>query len=140
MPGRLAPGRAVRHDLTAAQAVLFAACALLCVTALDLLHGSLGIVFSVGFTLIVILVSLWVGAQSLFTPGVLPPVLMLAAITLIAALAPSAIDTTADLENPVYFQRVLAGLLNQATALVIGHIVVLIIIAARRIRVRPARR
>src|SRR5690625_6242158 len=95
MSGRIAPARAIRRDLTARQGLTLAVAALTAVAVLDLLDGSLGIVFGVGFALTVITVALWSEPTSLFIAGIAPPFLMLGAITLIAIAAPLAIDTTA---------------------------------------------
>lgn len=127
------PGRAVKHDLSTRRATVLAVCALTVVTILDLLDGSLGFVFGIGFVLIVITVPLWVSERALFGPGILPPCLMMSAIVIIAIFAPSAIDTSASGGDPTLIERVLAGLLNQASALVIGYTGALIVIALRRL-------
>lgn len=106
------------------------------VATLDLLDGSLGVVFGVGFALTVITVALWAEPSSLFTAGIAPPFLMLAAITLIAVAAPAAIDTSAGTGQAALLERILAGLINQAVALVAGHVGALILIWLRRLTAR----
>lgn len=136
MSGRIAPARAIRRDLTARQGLTLAVAALTAVAVLDLLDGSLGIVFGVGFALTVITVALWTEPSSLFIAGIAPPFLMLGAITLIAIAAPLAIDTSAGTGQAALLERILAGLLNQAIALVAGHVSALILIWLRRLTTR----
>lgn len=127
------PERAVQRDLNARHSVLFAVCAMTGVSTLDLVDGSLGIVFDIGFVLTVFMIALWTEQSSLLVPAILPPFLLVAAIVIIAVITPSAIDTSTSGSDPVVLQRVLVAILNHATALVIGHSGALIIIAGRRL-------
>lgn len=95
------------------------------------LSERLGIFFGVGFVLTALTVALIVDAAGLFTAGVLPPLLMLGVITVVVMLAPGAVDAPHLAATAGGIQRVIAGIVDHATALVIGHVTALAIIGLR---------
>lgn len=133
------PAALARRDLSARQAVVLA-CAAMAVTAiLDVMSdGRLGLLFSVGFVLIVVTTPLSVDIRSLFAPGILPPILMIGSILFFALFSPEAIPAEGLAEGAGAFQHLLAGIIDQATALVVGHLLALGVIAVR-ITTAPAR-
>lgn len=108
-------------------AALLAGSAWLSVT----LGGRLGIFFGICFVFTAITVALVVDAAGLFVAGVLPPLMLLVLLTGVVFLAPAAVDApqlAADAGGP---QRVIAGVVDHAAALVIGHVAALAIIGLR---------
>lgn len=121
-----------RRDLSARQAIVWACTAMAVVTFLDLIgDGRLGGLFSVGFILIAVTTPLSVDVRSLFAPGILPPLLMIASILTIAIIHPTAITSDGLAASAGTIQRLIAGIINQATALVVGHLLALAVIALR---------
>lgn len=121
-----------RHDLTAQQAIVLACSAMAIVTILDVMaDGRIGLLFSVGFILIAVTTPLSVDVRSLFAPGILPPLLMIGAILAVAILHPSAITSDGLSSSAGALQRLIAGIIDQATALVVGHLLALGVIALR---------
>lgn len=121
-----------RHDLGAQQAIVIACSAMAAVTLLDVIFdGRLGSLFSVGFILIAVTTPLSVDVRSLFAPGILPPLLMIAMILLLAIVHPSAIVADGLASSAGAMQHLIAGIINQATPLVVGHLLALGVIALR---------
>ena len=85
------PANLSRHDLTTRGAILSSVVALAIVTALDLIDGIIGILFSVGYLLAVTTAPLAVKLRGLYTVVLMPPVLLLVFMLIIASLAPGAL-------------------------------------------------
>ncbi|MGZ5371328.1 DUF6542 domain-containing protein [Aeromicrobium sp.] len=126
------PAALTRHDLGAGQAVVFACIAMASIALLDLLgDGKLGVLFSVGFILVAVTTPLSVEVRALFAPGILPPLLMIGSILVLAIVSPSAIPAEGLADSAGTLQRLIAGVIDQATALVVGHLLALGVIAVR---------
>lgn len=85
------PSHLARHDLTPRGAILSSVVVLGIITALDLIDGTIGLPFTVGYLLIVATAPLAVQARGLYTLVLMPPVLLVAALSVIAWLAPEAL-------------------------------------------------
>lgn len=121
-----------RRDLTGGQVWVLACVAMGGVTATSIvLDHDLGLFFGVGFVLISLTAALAADIRSLYTPGVLPPLLLIGLLTVVAHLEPEAIAVTGLAESASTAQRVIAGVVDHATALVAGHVLALGAIAYR---------
>ena len=126
------PAALARRDLTARQAVVIACTTMAAIAILDVMvDGKLGTLFSVGFVLIAVTTPLSVDVRALFAPGILPPLLMISVILVFSIVAPSAIPTDGITASAGTLQRLIAGIIDQATALVVGHLLALGVIALR---------
>jgi len=96
-----------------------------------MVDGRLGILFSVGFILVAVTTPLSVDVRALFAPGILPPLLMIGSILAFAVFAPSAIPSEGLADSASALQRLISGVIDQATALVVGHLLALGVIALR---------
>lgn len=119
------------RDLTAQGVVALAVVALAVVTGLDLLDGRLGFVFSLGFVLVVLTAPFSVDARSLLTTGVMPPVLLIAALWVVALLAPQAIVIDGLPADAGTLARTLAAVIDHGVTLVVGHVLALAAVVAR---------
>ena len=124
--------RGFDHELpgvaaTVLGAALLAGSAWLSVT----LGDRLGLFFGICFVLTAITVALVVDAAGLFLAGVLPPLFLLGVLTGVVVLTPSAVDAPQLATDAGSLQRVIAGVVDHATALVIGHAGALAIIGLR---------
>lgn len=134
------PAGLARHDLSARQAIVLACAAMSGISLLDIAgDGRLGILFSVGFVLVVVTTPLSVDVRALFAPGILPPLLMIGSILALAIFEPSALPVQGVASSSGTLQHVIAGVIDQATALVVGHLLALSVIALR-IATAPADR
>ena len=126
------PAALARRDLGARQAIVIACAAMTAIAILDVVvDGKLGTLYSVGFILIAVTTPLSVDVRSLFAPGILPPLLMIGVILIFAIVAPSAIPADGLVSSAGTLQRLIAGIIDQATALVVGHLLALGVIALR---------
>ena len=125
------PVALARRDLSAPQGVALASGSLAAITALDLLDGRLGFLFSLGFVLAVVTAPLSVGVRSLLTTGVLPPILLIVALAAVAVLAPDAIVVDGLPANAGAFGRTLAAVIDHGITLVVGHALALGAIGVR---------
>ena len=126
------PTGLARHDLGARQAIVVACVAMAGIALLDAAgDGKLGTLFSVGFILVAVTTPLSVDVRALFAPGILPPLLMIGTILAFAIFEPSALPTDGVAGTAGTLQRLIAGVMDQATALVVGHLMALGIIALR---------
>jgi len=124
--------RGFDHELTGPAAavvatVLLAACAWVSVA----LTERLGVFFGLCLVLAALTVALVVDTRGLFVAGVLPPLLLLGVLTMVVMLAPSAIDAPHLATDAGHLQRVIAGVVDHATALVVGHLAALTIVGLR---------
>jgi hypothetical protein len=125
------PVALARHDLTSRGVVTLASVSLGAVTALDLLDGRLGILFSLGFVLAVATAPLAADLRHLLTTGVMPPVLLIAALAVVARVAPDAIAVDGLPADAGTFGRTLAAVIDHGVTLVVGHVLALAGIAIR---------
>ena len=126
------PAGLARHDLSASQAVVLACTAMAATAILDVVvDGKLGTLFSVGFILVSITAPLSVDIRALFAPGILPTLLMVGFIAVFAIIAPSTIPTEGLAASADTVQRLIAGIIDQATALVVGQLLALGVIGLR---------
>lgn len=125
------PASFAREDLTVRGIVVGASLAMAVVTALDLLDGRLGFVFSIGFVLVVVTAPMAVDVRSLFPTGVLPPVLLVMALAFVALVMPDAIDVDGMPADVSRAGRVLAGTIDHGVTLVVGHVLALGVIVLR---------
>jgi hypothetical protein len=113
---------AAGHELGAGAVVIVSAgCLGGAATVQVALTDHLGVFFGVCFVLATLTAALLVRADGFFTVGVLPPLLLLGILAAITAADPSAIDAPGLSDEAGLVQRVIAGLVSQAPALVIGH-------------------
>lgn len=123
--------RLSRSDLTARQMVVAAFAAMAAVTALDLLDGRLGLLFSVGFVLIAGTMPLSVDVRELLPSGVLPPVLLVVTIAVVCAVMPSAIVVDGLPADAGWLARTLGGAVDHGVTLLIGHALAVTSVVAR---------
>ena len=114
------PGRQV--------ATLASAATLVVVLGHLLLTRQLSIVFDVAFVIFCVAAALAVRPREFFVVGVLPPMLMLAAMVTVALVARGAIAEAGD----GLIQAVVSGLAHDAGALVVGYGLTLVILALRQ--------
>ncbi|WP_051551961.1 DUF6542 domain-containing protein [Nocardioides sp. URHA0020] len=115
------------HESGRQVAVLGVALALT-VTALDLvLFGRLTVLFDICFVLLCLGLALLVRPSDFFTVGVLPPLLMVGVFVLIGATRP---DVIADATDGLV-QAVVSGLSHHASALIVGYLLSLGVLAVR---------
>lgn len=125
------PARMARHDLSARQAIVSASVSMVAIVALDLLDGTLGPLYSVGFVLIVVTVPLSVDVRALFPAGVLPPILLLASLLVVCLVDPAAIQIDGLAKDPTLVGRLIASVIDHGVTLVIGHGLALGVIGLR---------
>jgi hypothetical protein len=94
-----------------------------------LLGGDVGWPFDIGFVIVCAVVALLVRPGDFFTVGVLPPLLMLAAVALVAATRPLALDGVARGDSAG--QAVVAGLATHGLALACGYALCLALLGVR---------
>lgn len=125
------PARVARHDLSARRAIIAACLAMTAIVLLDLADGRLGLLYSVGFVLIVITVPMSVDVRQLFPTGVLPPALLIASLLVVCLAEPSAIDVDGMAAGAGTFARLIASTLDHGLTLGVGYGLALAIIALR---------
>lgn len=119
------------RDLNARQVLVFAVLALAVVTALDLVDGHFGFVFSLGFVLIVATAPLAVEPRGLILTAFLPIALLLVAVFVVALVAGDSIVIDRLPESAGVFGRTLAGVIDRGVTLLVGTLAALAAIAAR---------
>lgn len=85
------PANLSRHDLTTRGAIVGAVVTLGIITAIDLIDGLIGVLFSVGYLLTVTTAPLAVKLRGLYTIVLMPPVLLLAFMLVVASITPDAL-------------------------------------------------
>lgn len=111
------------------QAVALGMAAVLTIVAIDvLLVGRLSFFFDLCFIVLCLGLALVVRAHDFFTVGVLPPLMMLAVLALLGAVAP---ETVAHPDDGLV-QSVVSGLAHHSGALVAGYAVCLGTLALRQ--------
>lgn len=131
--------RAFDHELSGEAAAIVGAVVLGGVAWMTVsLSDRLGTFYGICFVLTALTIALVVDSAGLFIAGVLPPLLMLGVVTMVVVLAPAAIDAPHLAADAGSIQRVIAGIVDHATALVIGHVSALTIIGLRIRAAAPA--
>ncbi|CAN5587693.1 hypothetical protein BH18ACT8_BH18ACT8_02370 [soil metagenome] len=95
------------------------------------LSDRLGLFFGVCLVLAALTAALVVNTTGLFAAGVLPPLLLLTVVIFVVIGAPAAVDVARLTGSDGAPLRVIAGVVDQATPLVIAHVAALTIIAFR---------
>ncbi len=114
--------RVARRELsTPAVVTLSVACTVGAATLQLLLTDALGAFFGICFVLASLTAALMVRSDGFFVVGVLPPLLLVGVLTAVAVIVPSGIDAPGLADDAGLVQRVIAGIVSQAGALVIGH-------------------
>ena len=107
---------------------------LLTATTIDLALGDrLGLLFDLAFVTVCARAALTVRPADFFTVGVLPPLAMLACVTLLAVAEPAAVARPRD----GVVQATVSGLSTHAIALTVGYLLCLAVLAVRN-QVRTA--
>jgi len=101
-----------------------------------LLTEELSLFFDLTFVVLCLVAALAVRPRDFFVVGVLPPLLMVATITLLAVFARSAVAEEVD----SLVQAVVSGLAHHAGALVAGYALALAILAVRQVALRNSGR
>lgn len=121
-----------RRELGAPAVVTVSAACVLGAAAVQLLlTDALGLFFGACFVLTSITAALVVRTDGFFVVGVLPPLLLIGVLTTVGVADPSAIDAPGLAEDAGLLQRVIAGIVSQAGALVIGHGAAIAVIGLR---------
>ena len=124
--------RMARRELSAPAVVTVSAACVLGAAAVQLLlTDALGLFFGACFVLTSITAALVVRTDGFFVVGVLPPLLLIGVLTTVGVADPSAIDAPGLAEDAGLLQRVIAGIVSQAGALVIGHGAAIAVIGLR---------
>jgi hypothetical protein len=124
--------RAARHEFAARGAVLVSVVGLAAAAGVQLaLSDRLGVFFGCCFVLASLTAALTVRADGFFTVGILPPLLLVGVLTVVASLRPSAIDAPGLADDAGLVQRVIAGVVSQAAALVVGHGLAIVVLGVR---------
>lgn len=124
-----------RRDLTPKGAILGACVAMTAILLLDLADGSLGLLFSVGFVLVVITAPLSVDATALLSTVVLPPVLLIGSLLAVCLFDPSALQLDDLAKDASTLARLIATTIDHGMTLAIGYALALGIIALRSVTV-----
>lgn len=124
--------RMARRELSAPAVVIMSVACLLGAAVVQLLFTeALGVFFGACFVLTSITAALVVRNDGFFVVGVLPPLLLIGVLTTVGAADPTAIDAPGLAEDAGLLQRVIAGIVSQAGALVIGHGAAITVIGLR---------
>ncbi len=132
MPVFSAPTWVLRQELGSG-GVLVSAAALLAGAAWVSVRvgGTLGGFFGLCFVLVCLTSALAASDGALFTAAVLPPLAMVLVVLLVSALAPAAVAS--DPVGSNLLTRAVAGIIDLAAALVLGHLLTLLIVGARAV-------
>lgn len=96
-----------------------------------LLTDRLGVFFGICLVLASLTAALTVRSDGLFTAGILPPLLLVGVLAVVATVQPAAIDAPGLADDAGLVQRVIAGVVSQAAALVVGHALAIGVIGVR---------
>lgn len=123
-----------------AQVLLVGASALLAAAFVEiLLLDTVGLLVGICLVAVSLGTALTVRPRDLFSAGVLPPLLLVGLLTVVAVLYPGGIDVSRLSPSASLAQRVIAGFVDLAGALVVAHALALLVVALR-IRVSRLRR
>lgn len=121
-----------RKELTSLGVVVTAAMLLLASAAVSVQLGeTLGGFFGLCFVLVCLTGALGARNEGLFTAGVLPPIALLAVVLIVSALAPEAVASDSVASSAGVAARTVAGVIDLALALVLGHLAALLVVAVR---------
>lgn len=115
------PAGFAAQDLTTRGMIVLAVVAMAAITGLDLIDSSIGFIFSLGFTLIVLTTALAVNVRKLFPAGVMPPLLLLGMLLLLCIAWPSSVAVDGTPDSAGLFTRYLATVIDHGATLFIGH-------------------
>ncbi len=114
------------------QVVLAAAAALGAAAVLEIaLRGHLGVLTGVALVLVSAGAALTVRTSDLFTAGVLPPLLTFVLVLAVAVVHPSAVSVAQLDPGAGTVQVMVAGFVDVAGALVVGHMLALVLVGLR---------
>jgi len=126
------PASLAALDLNARQAVWLACASMASVTVVDIaVNQRIGLLFGASFVLVAITIPLSVNIGELFVPAILPPLLLIGTITVLTVIIPSSIQVDGLADSAGALQRIIAGIIGQAAALVVGHLLALGVIGLR---------
>ncbi|MGH3425346.1 MAG: DUF6542 domain-containing protein [Nocardioidaceae bacterium] len=121
-----------RRDASAAGVVVLGCAGVGSAAAINIaLTDDLGFFFGLSFVLVAVTCALAAHIRALFAAGILPPLLMVAVVTVVASAVPDAITVQSLADSAGATQRVIAGVIDHATALVVGHLLALAVIGLR---------
>ena len=100
------------------------------------LTGTLSLFFDLTFVVVCLVAAFSVRQRDFFVAGVLPPLLMLATVTVLATFARPAVADPVD----GVVQAVVSGLAHHAGGLVAGYALTLVVLALRQMALRSAGR
>jgi hypothetical protein len=125
-------GWLLRQELTSLGVIVTAAMLLLASAAVSVQIGeTLGGFFGLCFVLVCLTGALGARDEALFTAGVLPPLALLAIVLIVSALAPESVASDAVASSAGVAARTVAGVIDLAVALVLGHVATLLVVAVR---------
>ncbi len=105
-----------------------------------LVADAIGVLFGAALVVVSVGAALTVRPRNLFTAGVLPPLLLVGLLTSIAVLQPDGIQVARMDASAGVAQRVIAGFVHLAGALVVAHATALLVVALRGRTARLRRR
>lgn len=121
-------------QLSAQRAVRLAVSCTALVLVIDLLNGHLGWLFPAGFCLVVVVVARMIDLDAAVTAGMLPVVLMPAALAATALLLPSAIDVDGLPESAGRLARFIGAIVDHGVVLAVATALVLAVLGLRSLR------
>jgi len=126
VPVSAAPSWVLRQELGHG-GVIVSAAVLLAGAAWVSVHlgGTLGGFFGLCFVLVCLTGALAASDRAMFTAGVLPPLAMVSVVLLVSVMAPEAVASDSFASNPL--TRAVAGIIDLAAALVLGHLLPMLI-------------
>ena len=105
------------------------------------LRGALGLVVGATLVAVATAAALLVSARDLFTAAVLPPLILVTLLVVVTLVHPDGIAPTQLADSASALQRVIAGFVDLAGALVVAHALALTVVAQRaRVARRRGRR
>jgi hypothetical protein len=132
VPSLPSTGWLLRQELSSGGVVVTAAILLLASAVVSVQIGeTLGGFFGLCFVLVCLTGALGARHEALFTAGVLPPLALLAVVLIVSASAPEAVASDTVASSAGVAARTVAGVIDLAVALVIGHLAALLVVAVR---------
>jgi len=126
------PASLAALDLNARQAVWLACASMAAITVVDIaVNQRIGLLFGASFVLVAITIPLSVNIGELFVAAILPPLLLIGSIAVLAVIVPSSIPADGLADSAGALQRIISGIIDQAAALVVGHVLALGVIGLR---------
>lgn len=125
------PANLSRHDLSLRGAIGSSVVALGLITALDLIDGTIGLPFTVGFVLAVVTAPLAVQIRGLYALVLMPPILLFLAMLVIASLAPQTLAIENLPESTGVFGRAISATVHRGGALLLGQALAIMTVLLR---------